>query len=71
VSTSVFHCHYHSISAPYAFLATRCFYQKSKRMKMGNLTNSNGLSETGDHSTENKLHLAFKGLIYTNMGDGN
>jgi len=71
VGISGFHCHYHSISAPYAFLATRCFCQKSKRKKMGNRTNCNGLLESGDHSTENKLHLAFKGLIHTNMGDGN
>jgi hypothetical protein len=36
---------------------------------MGNLTNSNGFSETGDHSTENKFGIhgsVHHDIIYEN-----
>ena len=36
-SASVIHCHYHSISAPYAFLSPRCFTRKRGGRKWGTL----------------------------------
>jgi len=47
-NTSVLSCSYHLSNAVHA----RCPRQKDKRMKPGNLPNSNALSEIKDHLIE-------------------
>jgi hypothetical protein len=67
-STSVFPCQYHSPSAPYSSLSTRCSYQKNKRMKSGSLSKSNALSEIGwKLGTKLLSPLVFKRLNEINV----
>jgi hypothetical protein len=46
-----FRCQYHSTNAPFSSSYARCPYQKSKRAKLGNL------SEIGEHCIEKHFHF--------------
>ena len=67
-STSVFLCHYNSVIVLYSSSSTRCSYRKDKRLRLGDVTKSNVLSEIGGGGVEGRwidkyFHLGFKGLI--------